>query len=46
MFVAEFLVERIRKVTGSGKNIMYLTNIRAMWRFLTSFQRKNRHVEE
>ena len=44
--VAEFLVERARNVTGSGKNIMFLTNSKVMWRFLTSFQRKNRHIDE
>jgi chlorophyll(ide) b reductase len=44
--VAEFLVERAKKVTGSGQNIMWLTNSKVIWRFMTGFQRKNRHIPE
>jgi chlorophyll(ide) b reductase len=44
--VAEFLVERARKVTGSEKRIMFLTNTKVIWRFMTGFQRKNRHIPE
>ena len=44
--VAEFLVDRARKVTGSGQSIMWLTNSKVIWRFMTGFQRKNRHIPE
>jgi chlorophyll(ide) b reductase len=44
--VAEFLVENARKVTGSGKEILYLTNTKVVWRFMTGFQRKNRLIQE
>ena len=44
--VAKFLVEKARNVTGSGKNIFYLTTPKIVWRFLTSFKRKNRLIDE
>jgi chlorophyll(ide) b reductase len=44
--IAKFLVEKARNVTGSGKNISYLTLPKIIWRFVTSFRRKNRLIDE
>lgn len=44
--VANFLVPRMRSVSGTGKNIFYLTGFQAMIRFMTASKRKNRFFDE
>jgi chlorophyll(ide) b reductase len=44
--VARWLVERVRKVEGSGQYIRYLTTPKIIWRFATAWQRKNRFFDE
>jgi chlorophyll(ide) b reductase len=44
--VARWLVERARKVEGSGQYIRFLTNPKAAWRFATAWRRKNRFFDE
>ncbi|MFW9928600.1 MAG: SDR family oxidoreductase [Candidatus Thorarchaeota archaeon] len=43
--VANFLVPRMKRITGNGKEIVYLTNKKAIMKFITSFRRKNRFFD-
>jgi len=43
--VAKFLVARVRKVTGAGKYIRFLTGPKVAWRFATAWRRKNRFFD-
>lgn len=44
--VAHFLVERVRKVQGTGQYIRFLTNAKIAWRFATAWARKNRFFDD
>ncbi|OLS24578.1 MAG: 2-(R)-hydroxypropyl-CoM dehydrogenase [Candidatus Heimdallarchaeota archaeon LC_2] len=44
--VANFLVPRMRKITGTAKQINYLTRRKVIWRFITSRKRKNRFFND
>lgn len=44
--VAQFLVERVRAVQGTGRYIRFLTRSKAAWRFATAWRRKNRFFDE
>ncbi len=43
---ATFLVERIRKVRGTGRRIRFLTRRKVMFRFLTAWRYKDRFFDE
>jgi chlorophyll(ide) b reductase len=44
--VAGYLVPRVRNVRGAGQKIRYLTMPKVVWRFATSWARKNRFFDE
>jgi len=44
--VADYLVPKIRKVKGTGKDIRFLSGIKVMWRFITAGRAKNKFFDE
>jgi short-subunit dehydrogenase len=44
--VADFLVPRLRKTKGTGRCITFMTTVKAIFRFMTAFMRKNRFYDD